>query len=529
MKKKAVISVFDKTGAAGFARGLVNHNYEILSTGGTYRLLKDEGIPVTEISSYTGFPEIMNGRVKTLHPRIHGGILAVRDDRKHMEQAADNGIELIDIIAVNLYPFAEVISRPDVTLEEAVENIDIGGPAMLRSAAKNHRSTTVLCDPADYQIVLDELPAGICEQTRRRLAVKVFGHTAAYDQMINIWLSSAYSMGKKILLSGEKGVSLRYGENPHQKAVLYYNPEKDCCGITGAEILHGKEMSYNNYIDGEAALETVKEFINDPAVCIIKHSNPCGLATGKSLVQAFSMAWEGDVVSAFGSVIACSRTVDAECAVFLKGKFAEALIAPDFTPEALNILRQKKDLRLLKLSGLTPARAKLFPEKNYRFLNGGILEQDADLQVSAEMKTVTEKKFPDEKIKLAEFAFKAVKRIKSNAIAICHEYEKDCFMLLGMGAGQPNRVDAVRKLSAVKAQENIARLFGSANLKKIMGETVLASDAYFPFPDNITEASSFGIKYIAEPGGSMRDQEVIEACNKEGVAMIFTGMRHFLH
>jgi len=535
--QRALISVYDKTGVVEFARGLAEMGVEILSTGGTARALREAGVKIMEVSDFTGFPEMLDGRVKTLHPAIHAGILFRRDDPQHVAALEREGLKAVDLVCVNLYPFEETIARPGTTLDEAVEQIDIGGPTLIRAAAKNHRFVTVVIDPEDYPAVLEEIrrQGDTTEATRRRLARKVFVRMARYDAAIARYLCEQEGAEDAFLaVFGENGRRLRYGENPHQKGFLYAREDVVYPGLPDAEQLHGKEMSYNNYLDGDAALAAVSELLPEPAVAIIKHGNPCGYATGDTVAQALAAAWDGDPVSAFGSVIATTQTFDGEAARFLQDKFVELVIAPDFTAEALSILRKKANLRLLQLPA-PPERA--VGGWEIRGIAGGLLVQSRDTELTAQWMVPTEQVFPDLKRPLAEFGIRACKHVKSNAIVIVHEYQPGRYMLLGMGAGQPNRVDAVRKLALSRARENIERLYRSdaygaspqefAN--RIMREAVLVSDAFFPFADSIEHAAEAGIRYVVQPGGSRRDEEVIAACDRFGIAMAFTGMRHFLH
>lgn len=537
--RRALISLSDKGGAIPFAAGLAELNIELLSTGGTAALLRDAGLPVRDVSEFTGFPEMLDGRVKTLHPKVHAGLLHRRDLPAHLAAMKAHGLEAIDLLCVNLYPFEETVARPDVTHEEAIEQIDIGGPAMLRSAAKNMDFVTVVCDPADYERVLDSIRENQGDTTpalRRELAAKVFRRVSDYNRAIADYLDRQAGGSGGFHLGFGPGTSLRYGENPHQHASFYRGPSPDEATIAHAEVLHGKEMSFNNYVDGDAALEAAKEHSGTPAVAIIKHTNPCGLATGDTLAQAFEAAWAGDPVSAFGSVIAVTTTVDLETARCLQDRFVEVLIAPDFAPDALGLLQHKsKQLRLLRLhrpcsvaSGGTSVRQ----------INGGLLVQDRDTAVLASWAVPTQAGFPAGRRAMAEFGIKACKHVKSNAILLVREYAPGRWSVLGMGAGQPNRVDALRKLAVTKARENIEALFHAGSLRaasleeavrEIMAEVVLISDAFFPFADNIEAARDAGIRYIVQPGGSKRDAEVIAACDAAGIAMAFTGMRHFRH
>jgi|LFRM01.1.fsa_nt_gb phosphoribosylaminoimidazolecarboxamide formyltransferase/IMP cyclohydrolase len=533
--KRALISVSDKTGVVEFARELVKNGVEILSTGGTSRSLKESGVAVKSVDSYTGHPEIMDGRVKTLHPRVHGGILAIRDNPEHIKQMAENGIEPIDLVVVNLYPFEKTVLRKDVTIEEAIENIDIGGPTMVRSAAKNHAYVTIVVDPGDYDLILDEISkfGGVTFESRKYLAVKAFRHTADYDANIDKYLSDVY-LGEKILrISYGKGSSLRYGENPHQSAVFFRGKSQEP-SVANACQLHGKELSFNNIVDGDAALEVIKEFSDSPSAAVIKHTNPCGLATGNTLAQALEAAWSGDPISAFGSIIAVNRVLDKDAAEVLAGRFVEMIIAPDFTPDALQYLKEKSMvIRLLAVGELAGSEKEAFTLKH---VTGGLLWQYRDTGVSEKWESVTAQAFPPEKEMLGCFAWRACKHVKSNAIVLAQEYAQGVYRVLGMGAGQPNRVDALRKLAVPKVCENLAREYQNEG-KSVPGDLkfaefedmVMASDAFFPFPDAIEEAHSAGIRYIVQPGGSKRDGEVVEACNRYGMSMVFTGMRHFCH
>ncbi len=529
--KRALISVSDKTGLLPFAKMLNTKDIEILSTGGTARMLHDNDIAVKTVDSYTGFPEIMDGRVKTLHPKVHGGLLGVRDNAAHMEQMKVNGISPIDLVIVNLYPFKATIEKPDVSLEEAIENIDIGGPAMLRSAAKNHAYVTVIVDPADYALISEAIQSKgyVPLDMRRYLAAKAFAHTADYDSTIDAYLSRMFLHEDVLRQSFRNGVELRYGENPHQAATFY--KVKDCtepCMATASQ-LHGKELSYNNIVDGDAALEAVKELYDVPAASIIKHTNPCGYATGATLADALTQAWSGDTISAYGSVIAVSRVMDLAAAKVLSGRFVEVLIAPDFTEDALKFLKEKSSqIRLLKVGELTGVKQE---KKSFKHVVGGMLCQDRDILEFAKWETVTKAPFPQNKNALARFAWKASKHVKSNAIMLAQEYQAGMYRIVGMGAGQPNRVDSLRKLCVTKARENFAaeKNVAASDFAGEFAELVLASDAFFPFADNIEEAQRMNIKYIVQPGGSKHDGEVIEACDKYGIAMVFTGTRHFRH
>jgi phosphoribosylaminoimidazolecarboxamide formyltransferase/IMP cyclohydrolase len=543
IKKTALLSVSDKTGLLEFAQALAALDIRILSTGGTLKFLKEKGVPAVAISDYTGSPEILDGRVKTLHPKIHGGLLGIRDNRDHQDQMARNAIEAIDIVAVNLYPFRETVAKPGVSLEDAIENIDIGGPAMLRSSAKNYKFVTVVCDPADYGQVTAELKreGATSPATRQALALKVFRHTADYDSAIDEFLSATLEKSPSLRLSFVQGKTLLYGENDHQKATFYLEKaEKDAASgkepnLGSARQLHGKELSFNNLVDADAALESVRELQDTPAVSIIKHMNPCGYATGATLAEAFEAAWEGDPVSAFGSVIAVTRPVDLATAEKLKGRFVELLIAPGFAPDALEYLQKKsKDIRLLDIGAMAPAQER----KVYKHILGGMLVQDRDVELNRKWESPTKTALPESMKALALFTWKACKHVKSNAIVIGHEYAPGRYTLVGMGPGQPNRIDSNLKLCQPRAKENLKRqaeqngLTGAdadAYVKAAISKCVMASDAFFPFDDNVVAAHEGGIRYILQPGGSLRDGDVIATADKLGVAMVFTGTRHFRH
>jgi phosphoribosylaminoimidazolecarboxamide formyltransferase/IMP cyclohydrolase len=541
LTKRALISVSDKTGVAEFSKTLTENGFEIISTGGTATLLKKEGIAVKDVSEITGFPEMMDGRVKTLHPKVHGALLYLRGNSGHVKQAEENGIHPIDMVVVNLYPFKETIAKDGVTLEDAIENIDIGGPSMLRSGAKNFKSVTVVCDPKDYAAVSEELKitGEISFELKKRLAVKAFRHTADYDSAIDTYLSKVLLNEKVKRFSFTDGEKLRYGENWHQEATYY----KDFTGcgpnISNAKQLHGKELSYNNYIDIDNALLTLKDLNSEnPSVVIVKHNNPCGLATGKTLKDAFLAAWDGDPISAFGSIVCVNRVFDAETAKLLDKKFIEIIVAPGFEPDALEILKKKSEtLRLLELTGFDqPFDGKYV----YKHVTGGLLEQTRDVGLFEKWDLVTKTGFPDSKKGLSDFAMSSCKCIKSNSISIAYEYEPGFYMLLGMGAGQPNRVDSIGKLAAPKAKNNLKEMYVRNEalqkemtyeeyVDRVFSECVMASDAFFPFDDSVVYAHEAGLRYVLSPGGSIRDDEVIATADRLGMAMIFTGMRHFLH
>lgn len=516
MKKRALISVSDKTGVLEFAKGLVAAGYEIVSTGGTLEHLKSVG--AINISDVTGFPEIMDGRVKTLHPAIHGGLLAVRDNPAHMETLAAHEINTIDIVAVNLYPFKATIAKPGVSEEEAIENIDIGGPSMIRSAAKNQASVAVIVDPADYEKVLAEISGGrISRDTKRALAAKAFRHTAAYDALIAAhFTKEAYP--EKLTLTYELQQSLRYGENPHQGAALYSDPLILPESIVAAKKLHGKELSYCNLADADAALEMVREF-SMPAAVAVKHQNPCGVGIGDTIAEAYARAFEADPVSIFGGIIALNREVCAAAAAQMTEIFLEVIIAPSYSDEALAILMKKKNLRLLQARQARGehrghvAEADAFSRsRKLCAVSGGLLTQEADTKGfdDANLTFPTKRKPTEAELKTARFAWTCIKFVKSNGILLARDN-----MTVGIGPGQTNRVGAA-KIAIGDAGE---RARGA----------VLASDAFFPMADTVELAAAAGIEVIIQPGGSMKDADSIAACDKHGIAMIFTGMRHFRH
>ncbi|MCC5847214.1 MAG: bifunctional phosphoribosylaminoimidazolecarboxamide formyltransferase/IMP cyclohydrolase [Verrucomicrobia bacterium] len=539
--ERALISVSDKTGVVAFARGLHEQGVDLLSTGGTAKAIRDAGIPVRDISEFTGFPEMLDGRVKTLHPKVHAGLLHLRENEAHQRTMAEHELQSIDLVCVNLYPFEATVAKDDVTFEDAIENIDIGGPTMLRSAAKNMKYVTVVTDPADYDPILAEIcdnGGDTLEATRLRLGQKVFARVASYNAAIADWLSRNVPNADgpaPFVLTFNDCLPLRYGENPHQPALLYRDAPGQEATVAHAEQLHGKDMSYNNYLDGNAALEAARELVGKPGAAIIKHTNPCGFATGNTLREALEAGWAGDPVSAFGSVIAVTVPVDADAAEFLAPRFVEVIIAPDFTPEALERLTAKKNLRLLKLHAPFVAAR---DGRTLRQIGGGLLVQSRDNAVMASWEVKSKAEFPANMAKLAEFGVRACKHVKSNAILLVREHAPGRYQTLGMGAGQPNRVDSVKKLSIARAHENIRLMHeagegGGLDLDayraKIMGECILISDAFFPFADNIEAAAEAGIRYIVEPGGSVKDDEVVAACDAHNIAIAFTGMRHFLH
>jgi phosphoribosylaminoimidazolecarboxamide formyltransferase/IMP cyclohydrolase len=529
-----LISVSDKDGVIELASGLIRLGFEIISTGGTYSVLKKAGINVRNVSEVTGFPEMMDGRVKTLHPKVHGGILALRDKISHVEDAKRNRIEFIDIVAVNLYPFEKTVTE-GASLEDAIENIDIGGPALVRAAAKNYSHVAVITDPLDYPLILKELENGeISLEMKKMLAVKAFRRIADYDCAIDTYLSRTLGNEDILRLRFVEGQTLRYGENWHQNAKFYKEPGVTEPTIANAKQLHGKALSYNNYVDAESALNVVLGYKDKIAVSIIKHSNPCGLATGNTLLEALSRAWDGDPVSSFGSIVCMTQKPDLKALEFLKGRFVELIIAPGYGEEELLFLKNKsKDLRILELSMADGEPL----ENTYHYVVGGMLVQSRNRGLYEKWDVVTQHPFPDEKKELAEFAMNACKYTKSNAVVIARGYEKGVYQILAMGAGQPNRVDSIRKLAATKARENLKILYDREKpdmsegefVKNILSECVLASDAFFPFDDSIIHSAQNHIRYIVSPGGSIRDKEVIETANRLGVSLVFTGMRHFYH
>ena len=506
MTKRALISVSDKTNIVEFAKGLEKHGFEVISTGGTYTHLKNNGVSCISIEDVTHFPEILEGRVKTLHPKIHGGLLSKRGNELHNKHVAENNIEYIDLVCVNLYPFEATLKKEGVSEEEIIENIDIGGPSMLRSAAKNFNDVTVVTDINDYEKVLEELEqGGITYETRRALAIKVFNTTASYDAAIaNYFNKKDNLIPEKLTLSYKLQDSLRYGENPHQKAYHYVQDNNESYALQNAVQLHGKEMSYNNIQDASAALDILSEF--DETTCVaVKHMNPCGVATGNSVFEAYSRAYEADPVSIFGGIVAVNGKVDKETAEKMHSIFLEIILATDYDEEALEILTKKKNLRIYKLSEKNNNH-----EQQIKSVRGGILVQDFNDKLADEYESVTEKKVDETQQRDIEFGLKVVKHVKSNAIVVVKGGQT-----LGIGAGQMNRVGSC-KIALEQAGE------------KAKG-AVLASDAFFPMRDSADIAADYGISAIVQPGGSIRDQESIDACNEKGVAMVFSKIRHFKH
>ncbi|MGN9121632.1 bifunctional phosphoribosylaminoimidazolecarboxamide formyltransferase/IMP cyclohydrolase [Turicibacter bilis] len=509
--KRALVSVSDKTNLVSFVQNLVELGYEIISTGGTKKTLEEAGMNVIAIDEVTGFPEILEGRVKTLHPMVHGGLLAKRDDAHHQEQVTQNNIKYIDLVCVNLYPFAKTIQNPEATHEDKIENIDIGGPSMLRSAAKNFNDVTVVVDANDYDLIISEIreQGNTTLKTRQMLAGKVFNHTAAYDAMIANYFNeiNEVEVPEKLTVTYDLKQTLRYGENPHQKAAFYQTLQQPSYSVVSSEQLHGKELSYNNIADANAALEILQEFEGAAAVAV-KHMNPCGVGLGTTIEEAYAKAYEADPTSIFGGIVALNREVSKPLAEELHKIFLEIVIAPSFTEEALEVLKQKKNIRLLT----TDMSQRLQPGQKLVSVKGGLLVQELDtVQVKKEdLECVTEVKPTEEDLEQLLFGFQVCKHVKSNAITLV---KND--MTIGVGAGQMNRVG-----SAKIALEQAGALAQGA---------YLASDAFFPMSDTVELAAKYGIKAIIQPGGSIKDQDSIDACNKHGIAMVFTKVRHFKH
>ena len=508
---RALFSVSDKTGVVDFAKELVGLGWEIIATGGTMKLLQDAGLIVINISEVTGFPEICDGRVKTLHPKVHGGLLGRRDLDSHIAQLKENGIEFIDMVCVNLYPFKQTIAKPDVTMEDAIENIDIGGPSMLRSAAKNWSAVTVVCNPENYAKIIAEIKetGNTTKETRLQLSAEAYTHTAEYDMMIAAYMRKAAGLNEKLFLEYDLVQSLRYGENPHQEAKFYSKAECGSYSLANAKQLNGKELSYNNIQDANAALCIAREF--DEPFCVgLKHMNPCGAAIGTDVVDAWTKAYEADKVSIFGGIVAVNREINKEAAELMKPIFLEIIMAPSFSPEALEILSTKKNLRLLQVD-MTKDDSTV---DQYVSVNGGMLVQNLDkktVEVTAEM-CVTETKPTAEQITDLNFGWRIVKHVKSNAIVVVKDGRT-----LGVGAGQMNRVGsaeiALKQAQAAGFTEGL----------------ILASDGFFPFDDTVTMAAQYGVTAIAQPGGSVRDEDSVKKANECGIAMVCTGMRHFKH
>ncbi|MBB3316244.1 phosphoribosylaminoimidazolecarboxamide formyltransferase/IMP cyclohydrolase [Rhizobium sp. BK181] len=522
--KTALLSVSDKTGIVELARALADKGVRLLSTGGTHKTIAAAGLTVTDVSEVTGFPEIMDGRVKTLHPKVHGGLLAIRDDAEHQAAMKAHGIEGIDLVVINLYPFEDVRAAGG-DYPTTVENIDIGGPAMIRASAKNHAYVTILTDPADYSELLDQLASDAGQTAyafRQRMAAKAFARTAAYDAMISNWFAEALSIDtpRHRVIGGVLREEMRYGENPHQKAAFYVTGERRP-GVATASLLQGKQLSYNNINDTDAAYELVAEFLPEKAAAcaIIKHANPCGVATGTNLLEAYKRALACDSVSAFGGIIALNQTLDAETAEEIIKLFTEVIIAPDVTEEAKAIVARKANLRLLSAGGLPDPRSAGLTAKT---VSGGLLVQSRDngMVEDLELKVVTKRAPTPQELEDMKFAFKVAKHVKSNAVV----YAKDG-QTAGIGAGQMSRVDSAR-IAGQKAEE-AARALGLA--EPLTRGSAVASEAFLPFADGLLSMIAAGATAVIQPGGSMRDQEVIDAANEHNVAMVFTGMRHFRH
>lgn len=508
---KALISVSDKTGVVEFATALKEMGWEIIATGGTKKMLLESGLEVTGISEITGFPEICGGRVKTLHPKVHGALLGRRDVESDMEQLAENGIGLIDLVCVNLYPFEATVAKPDVTLADAIEHIDIGGPSMLRSAAKNCKSVTVVCEPADYPMILEEIRANgnTTEETRLRLSAKAYTHTALYDSHIAEYMRNVAGLPEKLFLTFDKVQDLRYGENPHQHAGFYREEKEYSYSVATARQLQGKELSYNNIQDANAALEIVSEF--EAPFCVgLKHMNPCGAAVGADVLDAWTRAYEADKVSIYGGIVAFNREVNEETALAMKPIFLEIVMAPGFTPEAMEVFSKKKNLRVLEV------KMEQRGEKRDRYVGvtGGLLVQDADTECVeiTESMCVTERKPDARELADMDFGWKICKHVKSNAIVVVKDGAT-----LGVGAGQMNRVG-----SATIALEEAKAAGATEGL-------VLCSDGFLPFDDTVEQAARYGVSAIVQPGGSIRDEDSIKKANEKGITMLFTGMRHFKH
>lgn len=510
--KRALVSVSDKTNLIPFVKSLIENGYEIISTGGTQKAIEQAGLPVMGISEVTGFPEIMDGRVKTLHPMVHGGLLSVRTNSKHQEEMKKNGIQYIDMVVVNLYPFKQTIEKENVTFADAIENIDIGGPSMLRSAAKNHQFVTVVCDAADYDLVLAEIKANgdTTIDTRSRLAAKVFRHTAAYDTMIAKYLTDRVGEEnpENMTMTFTHKQSLRYGENPHQKATFYAG-KKQGYSVAWATQLHGKELSYNNIQDADATLQILREF-DEPTVVAVKHKNPCGVGIGKDVMEAWTRCYEADKVSIFGGIVATNQTIDEAAAVAMKPVFLEIILAPAFTPEALAVLTVKKNIRLMTFD-LDKSKS---DDKMFISVTGGMLMQNID-RAGAEdyqINVVTKKQPTEAEMRDLLFGMKVCKHVKSNAILLAKDQKT-----IGVGAGQMNRVGSAH--IALEQAKEAGHTSGIC----------LASDAFFPFDDVVRMAAQYGVTAIIQPGGSVRDEDSIKACDELGISMIFTGVRHFRH
>lgn len=508
MKKRALLSVSDKTGIENAAKKLYDMGYEIVSTGGTFNAIKKAGIPVINISDITGFPECLDGRVKTLHPVVHAGLLAMRSNKEHMQRLEELNINTIDVVIVNLYPFKETITKEGVTFAEAVENIDIGGPTMLRSAAKNYQDVIVIVEPSDYEKVFEEMEKGdVSMETRLSLMYKVYQHTAVYDTMIANYLRKKQGLDfpQHFTMAYDKIEDLRYGENPHQNAALYKEVICDDNAIVNAEQLNGKQLSYNNLNDANGAVMLLKEF-DEPTAVAVKHSNPCGVACADTICEAYVRAHNSDPVSIYGGIVALNRCVDKETASELHKTFLEIIIAPDYTDDALEVLKTKKNLRILKLKDIQAKKIGY----DFKKIDGGLLLQNTDNLLAEKYENVTSHKATETQLKDMEFGMKVVKHCKSNAVIVVKD-----MVTLGLGIGQTNRIWATNQ--AIEHS-----LTGVKN-------AVLVSDAFFPFNDSVLTASKHGITAIVQPGGSIRDEDSIKAAEENGIAMVFTGVRHFKH
>ncbi len=514
---KALISVSDKTGIVDFAKGLEKNGVEIISTGGTFKKLKEEGVNVKEISELTGFPECLDGRVKTLHPKVHAGILAIRDKKEHMDQLKELGIDTIDFVVVNLYPFKQTILKDGVTREECIENIDIGGPTMLRSAAKNYQDVAVITNPEDYEVVLKELEENgkVSKDTKFRLMQRVFEHTANYDAMIASYIKEQrhdYELPEKLTLTYEKVQDMRYGENPHQKAALYKEIGKCEGSLTTAKQLNGKELSFNNINDTNGALELLKEF-EEPTVVACKHGNPCGVGSDENIYNAWKKAFNADKTSIFGGIVVSNREITEQIAEEMSKIFLEVIVAPSYEPKALEILKAKKNVRVLELENISKKQNE--NALDVKKINGGVIVQTIDSKLLDEYEVVTNRKPTEKELEDLLFTWKIVKYVKSNGIALGKDKQS-----IGIGPGQVNRIWATKQ--AVEHGEELIE-------KGITKGAVLASDAFFPFSDCVEEAHKAGITAIIQPGGSIKDQDSIDKCNEYGITMLFTKMRHFRH
>ena len=518
MIKRALLSVSDKTGLIDFARALSAQGIEMLSTGGTAKAIRDAGLPVKDVSEFTGFPEMLDGRVKTLHPRVHAGILAVRDNDAHVATMNEHGLGYIDLVCVNLYPFVQTVSKPH-TLDDAIENIDIGGPAMVRSSAKNYKHVAIVTDPADYAGLIDEMKtngSALGDATRFNLARKAFTHTAQYDGHISNYLTSLNAeggkdqFGEKLTLQFSRAQTCRYGENPHQNGAFYVEANAPAGTIATSRQIQGKELSYNNIADTDAALECVKTFDAAPACVIVKHANPCGVAYGDNLLDAYNRAYQTDPESAFGGIIAFNGRLDGETAkTIVERQFVEVIIAPEVSPEASEAVAAKKNVRLLECGAWSGSVSQM----DMKRVAGGLLVQDADILLHGDLKVVTKRAPTPKEMEDLLFAWRIAKFVKSNAIVYARGR-----MTIGVGAGQMSRVNSAR-IAAIKAEQ--------ANL--VVPGSVMASDAFFPFRDGLDNAAAAGITAVIQPGGSLRDEEVIAAADEHGIAMVFTGVRHFRH